>query len=380
MTHLVPAHTWPRADTSLAARLAVSRRASQGVIGPTSAFDDWFSQRLTAGQLTVERVPLSDVAQWEFDPDTGNLGHRSGRFFAIAGMRVTAAALDGPLAVPPVWHQPIINQPETGILGIIIKEIDGILHFLMQAKMEPGNPNFLQLSPTVQATRSNYTRVHNGTKVKYLEYFAEAGRGRIIADALQSEHGSWFYRKRNRNMVVEVTGDIPVEDGFCWLTLGQLGELLHKDNVVNMDARSVLSSLPVGPRADGTAGLAAHSDAAVMSWFTGERIRHLVRAELVPLRGLPGWTSDAHRAYRADGRSFEIVGVSVRAASREVTSWSQPLLRPAGPGVVAFLARNIAGIPHVLAHARVEGGFLDAVELGPTVQFDPGDDANQDHP
>ena len=46
-----------------------------------------------------------------------------------------------------------------------------MLHCLMQAKMEPGNVNPLQLSPTVQATRSNYTQVHRGTGTRYLEYF-----------------------------------------------------------------------------------------------------------------------------------------------------------------------------------------------------------------
>ena len=51
------------------------------------------------------------------------------------------------------WDQPIIDQPEIGFLGILCKEIKGSLHFLLQAKIEPGNKNFVQLSPTLQATR-----------------------------------------------------------------------------------------------------------------------------------------------------------------------------------------------------------------------------------
>lgn len=69
------------------------------------------------------------------------------------------------------WDQPIINQPEIGFLGFIVKKIQGVYHFLMQAKIEPGNLNVVQLSPTLQATRSNYTRVHKGAIPKYLEYF-----------------------------------------------------------------------------------------------------------------------------------------------------------------------------------------------------------------
>ncbi|CAM5359048.1 GDP-mannose 4,6-dehydratase [Streptomyces cyaneofuscatus] len=88
----------------------------------------------------------------------------------------------------PAWHQPIIVQPEVGILGILVKEFDGVPHFLMQAKMEPGNSNLLQISPTVQATRSNYTKAHKGADVRYLEYFRGPRQGRVLADVLQSEH------------------------------------------------------------------------------------------------------------------------------------------------------------------------------------------------
>lgn len=38
-------------------------------------------------------------------------------------------------------EQPIIIQPEIGYLGIICREINGVLHFLMQAKIESGNVN-----------------------------------------------------------------------------------------------------------------------------------------------------------------------------------------------------------------------------------------------
>ena len=42
--------------------------------------------------------------------------------------------------------------------------------------------------------------------------------------ASQSENGSWFLGKRNRNMVVEVLDDVEHDDNFAWLTLGQIHE------------------------------------------------------------------------------------------------------------------------------------------------------------
>ena len=356
----------PRQDPSLPGRLALSYRASQGMHLRTEEFDDWFAAHAAAGRFRVERIPLADIGSWAFDPVTGNLGHRGGSFFTIEGMRVTVEALVGGGSAH--WHQPVIHQPEIGILGILAKEFGGVLHFLMQAKMEPGNPNLLQLSPTVQATRSNYTRAHAGSSVKYLEYFLHRSTGTVIADVLQSEHGSWFYHKNNRNMIVEVDGEVAAEDSFCWLTLGQIARLLHRDNLVNMDSRSVLSCLPLDHPERG----ALHSDTEVLSWFTGERARYHVRADRMPLAGLPDWLREPMSIARPDGRFFRVIGVSVQAATREVASWTQPLIEPAARGVVAFVLRSIQGVPHVLARARVEGGFLDKVELGPTVQCVPG--------
>ncbi|MEV8291411.1 NDP-hexose 2,3-dehydratase family protein [Streptomyces niveus] len=366
----MPSHTTQTPENqSLSARIARSA-AARGAHLRTEDFGDWLAERGRVNDFRVERIPFAELDGWSFQDSTGNLVHRSGRFFTVEGLHVTEEAEphgDGPYAD---WYQPIIKQPEVGILGILVKEFDGVLHFLMQAKMEPGNPNLLQLSPTVQATRSNYTKAHKGGDVKYIEYFVGPDRGRIVADVLQSEHGSWFYRKSNRNMVVEAVGDVPLLDDFCWLTLGQIHELLRRDNVVNMDSRTVLSCLPFSDASDASDG-ALLSDIELLSWITGERTRHSVRAERVPLDSIPGWKRGESAIQHEEGRYFNVVAVSVQAGNREVTGWTQPLFEPVGLGVTAFLTREFDGVPHVLAHARVEGGFLDTVELGPTVQCTP---------
>jgi dTDP-4-dehydro-6-deoxy-alpha-D-glucopyranose 2,3-dehydratase len=354
----------PRSGAGFADRLARSAAAAEGVGIATSEVPDWLAARKRACPARVRRISFAELDGWSFAADTGDLRHRSGRFFSVEGLHVARPNAE--------WQQPIIVQPEIGILGILAKEFDGTLHFLMQAKMEPGNPNLVQLSPTVQATRSNYTKAHGGGKVKYLEYFLHRDPDRVLTDVLQSEHGAWFYHKRNRNMIVEVDGDVPVDDDFRWLTLGQLGTLLHRDNVVNMDARTVLASAPmIHPEQK-----ALSSDADLLSWFTGERARHDVHVRRMPLRQVAGWLRDAFSVHRADRRFFRVVAVAVEGADREVSSWTQPLFEPVGPGVVGFAYRTFDGVPHVLVHARVEGGFLDTAELGPTVQYVPANYAH----
>ncbi|HET7016201.1 MAG TPA: NDP-hexose 2,3-dehydratase family protein [Streptosporangiaceae bacterium] len=349
----------PRSSTRLAERLARSAAATEGACIATRDVPSWLAERRLACKARVRRISFADLDGWSFAADTGDLRHRSGRFFSIEGLRVEQPDAN--------WQQPIIVQPEIGILGILAKEFDGILHFLMQTKMEPGNPGLLQLSPTVQATRSNYTKAHGGAEVKYLEHFIDPDRDQVIADVFQSEHGSWFYQKRNRNVIVQTDEDVPTGDDFRWFTLGQLGALLRQDNVVNMDARTVLASAPIRHQQCGSLS----SDFDLLSWFTGERARHDLRARRVSLRQVAGWHRDENSIYRDDRRFFEVVAVAVEGADREVHSWTQPLLEPVGPGIVGFAYRTFDGVPHVLVNARVEGGFLDTVELGPTVQCVP---------
>ncbi|MEU3071297.1 NDP-hexose 2,3-dehydratase family protein [Streptomyces sp. NPDC006906] len=356
----------PRSRAGTTERLARSAATTRGAHRTTAEILEWLDfHRVTCG-TEIRRIPFAGLDNWSFAPDTGNLRHSSGAFFTIEGLRVDRP--DGS------WQQPIIVQPEIGILGILAQEFDGVLHFLMQAKMEPGNPHLVQLSPTVQATRSNYTKAHGGAAVKHLEHFLEPDRDRVLTDVLQSEHGAWFYRKRNRNMIVEVDAgtSVPVHDDFAWLTLGQIVELLALDNVVNMDARTVLASAPMAPQEDG----ALSSDGGLLTWFTGERARQDVRARRTALREISGWRRTTHSIHREDDRFFRVVAVSVEGAGREVRGWTQPIIEPVGPGLVAFACRVFDGVPHVLAHARVEGGFLDAVELAPTVQCVPSNYAH----
>ena len=350
----------------------MSAHAVDSPVLPNTAFRRWFDEHRRANQFTVHRIPFDELVGWRFEDGTGNLVHDSGKFFSVEGLDVHTDWGDR-----GAWMQPIINQPEIGILGIVVKEFDGILHCLMQAKMEPGNLDSVQLSPTVQATRSNYTGVHRGRSIRYLEYFLPPRRGDVVIDSLQSEQGAWFLHKRNRNMVVEVTEDLELLPDFCWLTVGQIHELLRVDNLVNMDARTVLSCMPFAtpqgacrqPAADeefqralaesvGGGHGARHTMAEVLSWLVAAKSRHILTQTHIPLRELEHWRCTADEIAHEDGKYFRVVAVDVHASNREVTDWSQPLVAPVGHGVSAFLVRRINGVLHLLVQARVEAGTL----------------------
>ncbi|MEL3946613.1 NDP-hexose 2,3-dehydratase family protein [Streptomyces sp. LNU-CPARS28] len=335
--------------------------------------------------MSVVPVPFRELPQWSFTRD-GDLVHDSGRFFTVSGMRVR-----GPEG--PGRDQPVIVQPEIGVLGLLIKDLDGEPHVLLQAKAEPGNIDGIQLSPTVQATRSNYTRVHRGGATRHLEHFAGPGRGRVLVDSLQSEQGAWFWRKHNRNMVVEPVGEVAEHPDFRWIALRTVRRLLRVDHLVNMDTRSVLGCLPPGPVLTGSvpsesvsaapvftppaSGAPASPSAAadprslraLTSWLIDAKQHCPWYARPVPLADVDGWTRTETEIADVRARSFRVIAVRVEAGTREVRQWAQPLLAPRRPGLAVFLCRTGEGVRRVLVRARTEPGLGDLVELGPTVQW-----------
>src|SRR4051812_39962803 len=93
-----------------------SRLAQDGPAIATAEIEDWLDSRRQIHRFDIRQVPLSGLKSWQFARDSGNLVHQSGRFFSIEGLRVvTNYPESGELC------QPIINQPEIGILGILAK-------------------------------------------------------------------------------------------------------------------------------------------------------------------------------------------------------------------------------------------------------------------
>lgn len=359
----------------------------------TSGLVDWLGERKSKIKLNVEKASFSELSQWYFCRDLGSLRHKSGKFFSIDGIKVTTN-----WGTINTWTQPIINQPEIGYLGIITKVFDGVLYFLMQAKVEPGNTNYVQLSPTLQATKSNYTQVHQGKKTPYLEYFQNMHKYQVLLDQLQSEQGARYLRKRNRNIIIKVQEEIPVYDDYRWLTLGQIKHLIQKDNLVNMDTRTVISGIPFGTydssvidvlqifrndeRNDfNTAMLRSSLDNShalynlhnLLSWITQNKVDYDLEIQRIPLQDLDQWTLDDEAIYHVDNKYFKVIGVKVEIEGREVSRWDQPLIEPAHEGICAFIIKKINGVNHFLVQAKLESGNFDILELAPTVQCLTGD-------
>ena len=124
----------------------------------------------------VRNIPLSHCQHWAINCE---LHHESQRYFSITGIRYGDT------------EKILIKQEEIGILGLVFKKHEGRNYFLLQRKEEPGNIPLAQWAPTVQATKSNYERVHKGKSTPYLDFFID----QKDTDVLASEQRSKFLNK-----------------------------------------------------------------------------------------------------------------------------------------------------------------------------------------
>ena len=204
---------------------------------------NWFNKKREESDMTVQEIGINDLDKWNVSSTTGNISHESKGFFEIIGVKVSNT-FDREVGKKG-WTQPMIANNPGGILGLLMKKFNGIPHYLVQAKAEPGNIGKLQLSPTLQATTSNLLKAHGGTKPLFAEYFDEEKNPNIVYVKWQSEDGGRFHLKSNYNMIVEVNEDeeLTIPDYFIWVTLFQIKQLLKIENFVGPHIRGIISYL-----------------------------------------------------------------------------------------------------------------------------------------
>jgi len=326
----------------------------------------WVEKRRHSTKVKIDKIPFDKLDLWSIDEKT--LNHTSGKFFSIEGIKIRTNYGD-----VNTWEQPIINQPEIGILGIIAKEFEGILHLLLQAKIEPGNINYVQISPTLQATKSNYTKVHKGKSPDFLDYFLDKKKNTII-DQLQSEQGARFLQKRNRNMIIKVEEEFEYNDNYCWITLNQIKDLMRENNVVNMDTRSAIAGLDINQSNQFSRNRYSkqngelYSFNELLSWISEQKTTYVLKVNRIPLIEVRNWEITENEIHHKDNIYFKVIATDVTIGNREVTHWTQPMVESAQEGLIAFVAKRINGVIHFIVQAKVEAGNLDIIELAPTVQ------------
>ena len=195
----------------------------------------WFTNLKMYASLGVTKRELCDVVSWQIDNNA--VKHVSGKYFEVLGVRCRVGNRE-----IAEWYQPIIRQREEGIIGFITKKINGVLHLLVQAKMEAGNFDVLEMAPTVQCITGSYSNPEYS--VEYLDFFLNKC-GIVHYDVLQSEEGGRFYQEQNQNIVIEIDENelLDLHPNFMWMTFGQAKQFIRFNNYFNIEARSLLACI-----------------------------------------------------------------------------------------------------------------------------------------
>jgi oxidase EvaA len=347
----------------------------------TEYLNHWIEERNSSLEVRISKISLSECNPWFYDDVCGVIRNNSGCFFSVGAIRKKLGSV--------IIEQPILIQKEIGYLGILCTVIDGVLHFLMQAKIEPGNINTIQISPTLQATKSNFTQMHGGSKPKYLDYFLHAKSDNLIVDQIQSEQSSRFLGKRNRNVILFSHEYIEELDGYKWMTLGQIRQFLKKDNMINMDTRTVLSCIPwslLPLDIDSPTSLVSeivrtrigkprqHELVKIYQYLNDYKMHLSPEIQSIPLSALENWSFNPNELVKMGGQSqFKVIFCDITIEGREVRHWKQPMFESLGEALFGLIYTFVDKKLMILVKGKAEIGCFDLIEIGPTVQMEYGE-------
>ena len=309
----------------------------------------WLNNQRSLHKLNINIVSLNALPNWKYTKK--NIHHISNRFFKIVGLKVLSNFYK------KNWEQPIIIQNEIGILGIIKNKKTN--KYLLQAKVEPGNINKLQIAPTVQATKSNYNRVHGGQKVPYIDYFLKYKKLNIFN---QSEQGFRYLYKFNSNILIEIKKKITNKKEFRWFSKQQIKELIKEKNLINMDTISVLSSFISKIKVNNS----INTNKTIYDWVKKNDSIYFIKTKIVDLSNLKEWSIKLKKIIHKKNRHFSIIGIDVKTNKREINNWSQPILKGKKMAFAGFVKTNINNTDHYLCRYIIKPG-LKKSSIGCTV-------------
>lgn len=298
----------------------------------------WLKIQKKIQKLNVTKVNLNSLKDWKFNKK--EIFHKSKRFFKIIGVRIKSNFYK------KNWDQPIISQSEIGILGII-KNIK-TNKYLLQAKAEPGNINKIQISPTVQATKSNYTRVHGGKEIPYLRFFKKKNKN----FSLQSEQAFRYYNKFNSNIVSLVSKKLKLQKSFRWFSKQEIIDLLNKKNLINMDTLSVFSCFIKKNKIDKPLS----NNKVISKWLLNLNKKYYLKTNIIKISALRNWVKSKKKLNHNKTNYFSIIGIKTKTNHREINEWFQPIIKGSKLAFAGFLIKKFNNTNHYLCRYILKPG------------------------
>ncbi|MEX0881565.1 MAG: NDP-hexose 2,3-dehydratase family protein [Candidatus Saccharimonadales bacterium] len=338
----------------------------------------WTERLIEQSDFEVKPSRLTQSTNWIMVD--GAIRHSSGLFFNVVGVIWKEDSKKS-------YSQPFIEQREVGSLGFLLLKKGDRNRLLVQAKIEPGNVGVVQLAPTYQATASNAARIHGGKQPLYQTKFHPTSKF-IKYETLQSEQGSRFLGKQNRNILSMEDSQFRVPETHKWFYVDEFIDLLAHDYLVNTDARSVLVCSPWEELVNRKPFSRYSSPFAkdLQKSFQSQSVAKLkkIQADLKIFRSeahpiqiididkIDGWRMTEYGLKALSGRPFDVKYIRVIARTREVPTWDQPIIDSTCSGYIDLVCGRKDGVLQFLFSMRREPGLHDYVELSPTFIQEPG--------
>ena len=289
-------------------------------------------------QATIERsnfklsqTKLSQQQEWNLIH--GVLGHKTGGFFYITGLVDNISGEE----------QLILYQPQGAFNGLVVCKQEQDVYILLQARVEPGNSGIGQYGPTIQSTPANYLRFHGGKETPYFDFFFKYNpQVKPIANSMQLDLGKRYFQKSKILSYVKSSSLVETAENMIWVPLKVITEVLHYDNFLNTDLRSMIGVFDWDLFLDLDSGSTSHSNATHTSDFGFDNnLSGKNMGKLVSLSQLQNWelTEEGIVDKANSGVSANIY--KVVSTTREVKTWVQPLLCTANRGLITLLMRQV---------------------------------------
>lgn len=325
--------------------LLKSFKTIDGPLHTIESLIDKFMVSNSEKSFNIRQIGISNLKSWDFDAKN-NFVHESGKFFKLVGLNYKKN------------KSGLLLQDEIGTLGVLCCNVEGVTHFLIQLKKEPGNSVQSQLSPTLQATLSNQNRKHGGSSPQFLEEFNNINQKKVISEKKLPEQGGIYWQKFNNNIILE-TSYFKEPQNFLWMTLGQIYKFSDFDNSINSCLRSVLSLLNIEKKSK------------INSKFQNKI--NLIKNEIISDCNLENSVKefldkDQDKFYfQHSSTKFQVSGLDVEIVGREVSKWNQPIILQENLLEYIFLRVKYKNKNYFVLNIDEKPGYKNNFVFGPII-------------
>lgn len=316
-------------------------------IQSTRGLDQFMAQIIDDAGFQLDTVSLHATGDWAIR--NGALSHRTGGFFDVMGVQTDTG----------IEHL-LMYQPQSALTGLALCRIDGNLHVLLQARIEPGNTGIGQWGPTIQSTPANFLALHGGKATPALELFYAFSRNALpIGTSVQLDLGERYFHKSKWHNYVLLNEPIPVAEHMAWVTWSTIRDVLDRDHCLNADLRSLLAVFNWDKLEQIEQHDSIPSSGELLSALFHKRSQYAIDYQLADVSTLRDWeVTNAGIQPRTTSNLISTQMYYTSCGTREVKAWYQPMMSAPSRGRVTLQVDGGYCLLQIRREIGIESGFV----------------------